>query len=109
VKTLLCGLVLAAAVGCMNVQPVGKMAKVMGPSKGKPLPAAAADADVPDPVIVAAPRPVPPALLITPGEVTPESTEVAAQKLMNEFEYDRKTTTPTKTAEVSVYRGGVKQ
>jgi hypothetical protein len=64
----------------------------------------------PDPVTVPAPRPTPPALLITPGEVTAENPTAAAQKLMSEFEYDRKTIPEVpRTAEVSVYKGGVKQ
>lgn len=106
-RTLFC-LVLLGNVGCMNVQPIGPFAKMMKPvgaapdsSELKPIES--------DPVTVAAPRPVPPTILITPGEVTPENASTATRKLMDEYEYDRKTLTPPRTAEISVYKGGVKQ
>ena len=105
-RRLLIGLALLGGIGCTNVQPIGPLAKRMGPR-----PAEAKDKDVPpEPVTVAAPRPVPPAMLIVPGEVTPDNATAAAQKLGNEFEYDWKTLPPApKTAEVSRYKGGVKQ
>ena len=105
---LFLGLVLVGGVGCLNVQPIGPLAK-----HGSARPAANEnrDKDVPpEPVVVPAPRPVPPAMLIVPGEVTADNAAAAAQKLGNEFEYDWKTLPPPpKTAEISRIKGGVKQ
>jgi hypothetical protein len=106
VKTTLLGLTLAAAVGCVQMQPVGPLAKVTGTPKG-PTPAAD-PAD--EPVTVPAPRPTAPAMFIVPAEVSADNPTAAAQKLLAEFESDRKTTPPPpRTAEVSVIKGGVKQ
>ena len=108
-KTLLFGLTLVGGLGCMTAQPVGPMAKAMKPAKGP----AAAEKDAPAAAEVApapAGRPTPPALLITEAEVGPENTAAAARKLMTEFEFDRKSAAPpSRTAEVSVYKGGMKQ
>ncbi|MBX9578830.1 MAG: hypothetical protein K2X87_00855 [Gemmataceae bacterium] len=105
-KTTLLGLTLAAAVGCVQMQPVGPLAKSIGTPKG-PAPAAAAD-DPADPVTVPAPRPTAPALFVVPAEVSADNPAAAAQKLMAEFESDRKST-PAPRPEVSVIKGGVKQ
>ena len=109
-KHLLFGLMLLSGVGCMNIQPIGPLAQKMGrPPSGAPL-GPGDEAPAPEVVTVTAPRPVPPALLITPGEVTPDNASSVTRKLMDEYEYDRKTIPPpSKTAEVSVYKGGVKQ
>jgi hypothetical protein len=106
-RALLFGLLVVGGVGCAQFQPVGPLAKTMGAPKGRPP----SDKDAPpDPVTVPAQRPTPPALLITPGEVTAENPTAAAQKLMSEFEYDRKTMPAApKTAEISVIKGGVPQ
>jgi hypothetical protein len=101
-RTLLFGLILFGGVGCLNMQPVGPLTKGK-----KPMPAADKDPDArPEPVTVAAKRPVPPAVLITPGEVTTESVTSDMQKIKNELEYDQKNTPPPpKTAEISHIRG----
>ena len=99
-KKLLFGMVLLGGVGCMNIQPVGPMAKMMPP---KPK-----AADPSEPQMVMPPKPVPPASLIQPSDVTNDNPHVAAQRLMSEFEADRKTMNATKTAEVSRIKGGVK-
>ena len=109
-RLLLLALLAAPAVGCMNVQPVGPFARVTG---SKPAPADAKDAPPADDKDVkpAAPggRPVPPAILITPGEVAPENPAAAATKLGNEIEYDLKNTPPApKTPIISRYKGGEK-
>ena len=107
---LVFGLLLAAAIGCGSVQPVGPMAKMMGDkpigAKGK----AAKDKDVPpQPVTVPAVKPTPPLNLVYPDEVLPENPQAAAQKLHNELEADGKNIQVSPTAEVSRYKGGVKQ
>ena len=102
-KTLLFGMVLVGGVGCMNIQPVGPMAKMMGPPKAKP-----AAVDPGEPQVVVPPKPVPPASLIQPSDVTNDNPHAAAQRLMSEFEADRKTMSANKTAEVSRIKGGVK-
>jgi hypothetical protein len=99
-KSLLVGVVLLSGVGCMNITPLGPMAKVM-PAKPKP-------ADPSEPQIVPAPKPVPPASLIQPSDVTDDNPNAAVQKLLSELEADRKTMPANKTAEVSRIKGGVK-
>ena len=99
-KTLIFGIALVTGVGCMNIQPVGPMAKMMPP---KPK-----AADPSEPQVVTPPKPVPPASLIQPSDVTDDNPHAAAQKLMSELEADRKTMPATKTAEVSRIKGGVK-
>ena len=101
-RTLLLASLILCGVGCTNVQPMGPL------SRSKP-PAEAADPDLPPPPSATAMKPVPPAMLIVPGEVNSENASAAAQKLANEFEYDWKTLPPpSKTAEVSRIRNGVK-
>jgi hypothetical protein len=110
-KRLLFGLVLLGGLGCTGVQPVGPLAKSFDPGAPKAEPGAAADNDskTEPPVASAASRPVPPARLIEPDEVTADTAAVAAQKLLNEYEADRRTMpAPPKTAEVSVYKKGEK-
>lgn len=103
-RKFLLGMMLLAGVGCTNVQPIGPLAKRMG------KPPAAKDIDPPEPVTVPAPRPTPPAALIEPDEVTADTAAAAVQKLTNELDYDAKTfPPPPKTAEISRYKGGVKQ
>ena len=102
-------LVLAAAVGCTGIQPVGPLAGKFG----SPTPKGKADKDKdvpPEPVTVPAPKPTPPVNLVYPDEVLPENPEAAAQKLMSELEADRKNM-PARpvTAEISRYKNGVKQ
>lgn len=104
-RTLLLALPLIAGLGCTNMQPIGPLAKSKPPAKG-----AAADPDIPPPPSESTARkPVPPAMLIVPGEVNTDNASAAAQKLANEFEYDWKTLPPpSKTAEVSRIKNGVK-
>jgi hypothetical protein len=104
----LCGLCLAAAIGCTSVQPIGPFANKMG---GSPKAKEAKDKDNPPlPVSVPAVKPTPPMNLIYPDEVSPENPQAAIQKLKNELETDGKNIpSPPLTAEVSRYKGGVKQ
>ena len=102
-RTLTLAAILLGGLGCTNVQPIGPLAK-------HPHPPASKDADIPEPPTATARKPVPPAMLIVAGEVNAENAGAAAQKLANEFEYDWKTLPPPpKTAEISRYKGGVKQ
>lgn len=108
-RTFFFGLMLAAGLGCTHVQPVGPMAKIMGPPKGG-APLESGKVTPPDAVTTAAPRPTAPASLVGPADVTPDSASIAAQKLMSEIDADRKSMgNAPRTAEVSVYKGGMKQ
>lgn len=98
-RPLLFGLALTAGLGCTGVQPAGPLAKVMKP---KPAPAADKAAERP---AAAELKPAPPALLITPGEVTADP-QAAAQKLTTELEYDRRSLQAQPI--VSAYKGGEK-
>lgn len=101
---VLFSLMLATAIGCTGFQAVGPLAKQNGPTSksGK-------DAVPPEPVTIPAVKPTPPLSIVTPDEVERDP-YVAAQKLTSEFEADRKSMTKAPlTAEVSRYRGGVKQ
>jgi len=101
-RTLILGLLLVGgASGCLHVQPMGPLAKITGTPKGKPL-----SKDDLEAASVPAPRPVPPAMLVTPGEVTAESADDAVRKLMNELQTDGKTTANVPL--VSEYKGSVK-
>ena len=98
--------ILLAGLGCTNVQPIGPLAK-----HSHKKPSTPEDPDIPPPPssMATAQKLVPPAMLIVPGEVDSDSAAAAAQKLTNEFEYDYKTLPPpSRTAEISRYKGGVK-
>ena len=59
---------------------------------------------------VPAVKPTPPLNIIYPDEVSPENFQTSIQKLKNELETDRKNIPAAPlTAEVSRYKGGVKQ
>jgi hypothetical protein len=108
-KQLLFGLVLLGGLGCTGVQPVGPLAKSFdhGAPKAEPGDPADKDSKAEPPLASSAPRLVPPARLIEPDDVTADTASVAAQKLLNEYEADRRTMpAPPRTAEVSVYKKG---
>ncbi len=101
-KTLLFGLVLiAGASGCMHMEPTGPLAHIMGAPKSVPT-----DEDEKAAANMPPPRPVPPAMLVTPGEVTAESADDAVRKLTNELQTDGKSI--PNVPFVSEYKGGVK-
>jgi hypothetical protein len=102
-------LIMAAAAlggaGCLHVQPVGPMAKMLGtdPKPGPIVPGAKPAAE---PVTVPAPKPVPPAMLVTPGEVSDQNPQDAQKKLIEELEQDRRSLDAMpRPSEVSVYKG----
>lgn len=91
-------------VGCLHVTPVGPMAKMLG-SDPKPATVPGAKPSV-DPVTVPAPKPVPPALLVTPGEVSDQNPQDATKKLREELEQDRRSMEAMpRPSEVSVLKG----
>ncbi len=117
-RTLMLAASLAVGcVGCTHFQPIGPLAGSIpggapaAPAKagGKPVAAAPMKGDVPDPIITPAPKPTPPAMLVTPAEVTAENQSDAVRQLIQELEQDRKTMPAARTAEVSVIKGGFKE
>lgn len=103
------GLGLAFALGCQGVEPIGPFAKMMGPSPVKAKAVKNKDFS-PAPVSVPAVKPTPPMNLIYPDEVSPENPQGAIQRLKNELDADQKSIPAAPvTAEVSRYKGGVKQ
>jgi hypothetical protein len=100
---------LAMVVGCKGVEPIGPFAKMKGSSPAKARRVKDADSPAP-PVTVPAVKPTPPINLIYPDEVSPEDPQAAIQRLKNELEADRKSMPAAPlTAEISRYKGGVKQ
>jgi hypothetical protein len=107
---IILGICLAAAMGCTGVQPVGPFANKMGSLSGPKGKAAKETDSPPPPVTIPAVKPTPPMNLIYPDEVSPENPQASIQKLKNELESDQKNIpTAPRTAEVSRYKGGVKQ
>jgi hypothetical protein len=80
------------------------MAKMLGTDGKKPIvPGAKATAE---PVTVPAPKPVPPAMLVTPGEVSDQNPQDATKKLREELDQDRRNLDAMpRPSEVSVYKG----
>jgi hypothetical protein len=98
------GLALASAMGCSGFQVIGPLAKHYESGKTVLPPSAPAE-----PITVPAVKPTPPLSIVTPDEVERDP-YLAAQKLTTEFETDRGTISKAPvTAEVSRYKGGVKQ
>jgi hypothetical protein len=96
--------VVGLSLGCVHIQPVGPFADGMT-SKAKTPP----EAEVPEPEVRSAPKPTPPALYVTPGEVTPANAADAVKRLQQEMEIDRRAMEAMpKYSEVSVIKGGVK-
>ena len=106
-KTLLFALGALALVGCTGIHPVGPLAKEKPiTQQGQPVPAAAPAVAASRPPAL---KPTPPTMLVTPGDVTADP-YTAATKLTNELAADSKATPNAPvTAEVSHYKGGVKQ
>lgn len=77
-------LMVLASAGCLHVQAVGPLAEAF-PSKPR-----AKDSGTLEPVIRQAGKPTPPALYVTPGEVTSANAADAAKRLQQELETDRR-------------------
>jgi hypothetical protein len=100
-------LALATLTGCKGVEPLGPFAQMKGASKSKPV---KDKGSAPEPVTVPAVKPTPPINLIYPDEVSPENPQAAVQKLRSELDADQKSIPAAPlTAEISRYKGGVKQ
>lgn len=102
-KLFLLFIVVCVAVstnGCVTITPVGPMANIF-PSKK-----AAEEAAMPtEPIIQPAPKPVPPAMLVTPGEVAENNITGAMDKLKQELEQDRRSMeNMPKSSEISVLK-----
>lgn len=97
-KRLLLLLVILNA-GCMHVTPLGPLADAF---PQKPVPK---DAAVPEPIVRQAGKPTPPALYVTPGEITSANAADAAKRLIQELETDRRSLEAMpKYSEVSVVK-----
>jgi hypothetical protein len=94
------GLVLLTT-GCVHFKPIGPLAQYQGLSPdGKPAAEAA-----PEPILREAPRPTPPAVYVTPGEVTPANVDEAIKRLTQELDTDRRTMEAfPRYAEVSIVK-----
>ncbi len=106
-KTLFFALLALALVGCSGLKPVGPLAKDKPiTQQGQPLPGAPAVAANRPPAM----KPTPPTMYVTPGDVAPDNPIAAASKLTNELAIDSKATPNAPVmAEISRYKGGVKQ
>lgn len=104
---LTCSLV---SVGCLGIQPVGPMAKMLNeeapPTRPAPGVTVTAAKDAPGgPVIQQAPPPPLPALKVTPGEVNESNYQDVMRRLVEEMEADRKAMeSMPRYAEVSVVK-----
>ena len=89
------------ATGCVHIKPIGPLAQWQGLSQdGK-----AAPLETPEPIMREAPRPTPPAVYITPGEVTAANADEALKRLTQELDTDRRTMEAfPRYAEVSVVK-----
>lgn len=108
------GLCLCAIVGCKGVEPVGPLAGLWDAKSSRPPAKTAKEKSEkdapPKPITVPAVKPTPPLNFIYPDEVLPDNPQESVQKLKNELEAESKNIpTPPVTAEVSHYKGGVKQ
>jgi hypothetical protein len=109
-KLALALVVLSPGLGCVHFQPIGPLTKDMTVEAAAVRPTAegkgvAPKAAVPTPVIQPAPAPAPPALLVTPAEVTEANHADAVHRLMQELEADRRSMeSMPRPAEISVIR-----
>ncbi len=91
---MLCVVIVGGSSGCMHVQPIGPLADTFGGSKLANSDAKRSAIISPDnakePIIRAAPKPTPPALYVTPGEVTSSNVDEALKRLNQELETDRR-------------------
>jgi hypothetical protein len=92
---------LLLATGCVHFKPIGPLAQMQGlPPDGKTTPM-----DTPEPIVRDAPRPTPPAVYVTPGEVTAANADEALKRLTQELDTDRRTMEAfPRYAEVSIVK-----
>ena len=91
-RLILLGLLAAPAIGCTTFKPVGPLTTNSPPKRSTdPLAAVLGPKDIGAmPVIPDGPPPPAPIRSVTPGDVTPQTANDAAKKLMQEIEADRK-------------------
>lgn len=107
---LILGISLAVVVGCNSIQPVGPFANKLGNTAGTKSKAGKEKDNPAPPITVPAVKPTPPSNFIYADEVSAENPQASIQKLKNELDTDAKNIPAAPmTAEVSRYKGGVKQ
>jgi hypothetical protein len=108
---LLLSVMACSGTGCVHLQPIGPMAAALG--KPQPMKRTAEGARVtelgPNKAVVPLMRPAlpppPPAMLVTPAEVSEANHQQAARRLLDEMEADRKSLdSMPRYSEVSVVR-----
>jgi hypothetical protein len=89
------------STGCVHFKPIGPLAQMQGlPPDGKSV-----SGDTPEPILREAPRPTPPAVYVTPGEVTAANADEALKRLTQELDTDRRTLEAfPRYAEVSIVK-----
>jgi hypothetical protein len=96
--SLLLTALLVTSAGCLTIKPLGPMKNVFPDKK--------ADEQVLEPIVQQAPRPTPPAMLVTPGEVAEGNSQAVIEKLKQELEQDRRSLDAMpKSSEVSFVKG----
>ena len=93
--------------GCLHIQPIGPLAHAQGlPSNPPPIGSkAAAEATRLEPILREAPKPTPPAMYVTPGEITATNADEALKRLQQELETDRRSTEAMpRYAEISIVK-----
>jgi hypothetical protein len=97
-RILMIAALLVPLAGCMTIRPLGPMKGVFPEPKAEEIAA--------EPVVRQPPKPTPPAMLVTPGEVTEANAQAVVSKLKQELEQDRRSVeTFPKTSEVSFVKG----
>lgn len=89
-KRVLLIALITSGTGCLHVQPVGPLAATLGMPANPPPPGTKVEPPTPDPIIREAPKPTPPALYVTPGEVSGTNADEAMKRLTQEMETDRR-------------------
>ncbi len=95
------------STGCLHIQPIGPLAHAQGlPSNPPPIGSkAAAEATRLEPILREAPKPTPPAMYVTPGEITATNADEAMKRLQQELETDRRITEAMpRYAEISIVK-----
>jgi hypothetical protein len=77
-------IMMAASTGCMHIEAVGPLAEAF-PNK-----ASLKDAPLPEPIVKQAGKPTPPALYVTPAEITSANAAEAVKRLQQELDTDRR-------------------
>lgn len=102
-RTIGLGLLLLSGVGCLHLEPIGPLAGGKAPRAAK-RPAVSDGHSMP--VLPPAPPPIPPASLVTPGDVSETNAQEVIRRFEAELDADRKTMEKTpRYSEVSVVRG----